>query len=1003
MKRIILIVVILLIYKPIVSQENDLEVVEIKYRIWEDYNNWDSAEDIQSDKYIEILSGEQNLQPVVTIRNNSNEYKELEAKVIINNIGIGRYVYSRELIFHKSAFQNWHPSVKIFYYDSLYNLKNPPFDTNGWAIPPRSYIKIYFPEYSPNDLYDSHHGKYLIKAVPNEIKDSVFIRSYDTSYANFNVVGWIKSFPWDHFKTYIENTDDSIKIKQTIPDDKYFASIGVELVDGMDYCNNVQLGYTIKRTDISWDTNFTGMGGIEGMYHYYKDSLIRNVRTVYKMNRVNYKGQDYQANGRYGDTLISGLLDLRDAENVNINIECERAGKIPISFDRGWSDSVLYGPEHRVILNGDCNYEYREPDKLIVELAFSNDPYILINPSDSLWNRIKQPGTNNIVQGEPALILFGGGGHYIGLPDSENNDSIPELICDISDDGKDDAFIKYKIKIPDYMINEKTGGYVRLRLRVDAEKNGNEYVKDDNDDFFIQNIYTIIDPDEGDLSVVDYRVLNPYTILHRDIFKLSSISVISNTNYTGSSHYYMNIKGQEQLSRDEFEYYGNDNLYFFDGNYFCRRRYFKNKSNIDVKIDIPFGIHWLNDNLKNRKKLDCITYGFLKEASFNYLRELSDEIYENNYLINFLELHFDDFYAFDNPEPQNDVEIETSGEITGISLYGYSDGIDSHISSYGFPKGNGSGQIAVRFEAYRDTIYGFQVYFPDVSQSPDEIVFSVYYNDSTNLPGGMLPASFMKRKTAFDELSGENKESGYITYLYGSDADTTQTPLFLDYGTYWIALSQLDEQGLNLGASGHRMGMVTTNYDTENDGDNGTSILIDDCWKTYSKTEGKLINQNYFAYENELGSGNWREFTPSNGNPGYSHLDHAGTVHGYQTFTRGSFVPMIRIYMNGSHYTWKEDPNYIVDDKKPNSFIIAGIFPNPIYESAELRYFIPVSGNIHICLYDIMGRKVKELYSKWQMRGDHFRIINAREITPGLYFINIEVSGINKYLPVIIE
>jgi len=62
---------------------------------------------------------------------------------------------------------------------------------------------------------------------------------------------------------------------------------------------------------------------------------------------------------------------------------------------------------------------------------------------------------------------------------------------------------------------------------------------------------------------------------------------------------------------------------------------------------------------------------------------------------------------------------------------------------------------------------------------------------------------------------------------------------------------------------------------------------------------GELVNENFFAFENTKGSGNWTPFMPTIGNPAYGHLDHFGRTDGdgmTYTLTRGTWIPMLRPY-----------------------------------------------------------------------------------------------------------
>lgn len=135
----------------------------------------------------------------------------------------------------------------------------------------------------------------------------------------------------------------------------------------------------------------------------------------------------------------------------------------------------------------------------------------------------------------------------------------------------------------------------------------------------------------------------------------------------------------------------------------------------------------------------------------------------------------------------------------------------------------------------------------------------------------------------------------YVTYLLAE-------PVVLAPGEYWATVLQAGTEGYELGASETRMGMVTTLYsDIPTFGIGNRTLMIDKNFRSRARS-GALLNDNRFAYELTGGSGDWVPFMPTIGNPGYPHLNAEGVSLGYPTFTRGTWIPMLRPYFGTRSY-----------------------------------------------------------------------------------------------------
>ena len=64
------------------------------------------------------------------------------------------------------------------------------------------------------------------------------------------------------------------------------------------------------------------------------------------------------------------------------------------------------------------------------------------------------------------------------------------------------------------------------------------------------------------------------------------------------------------------------------------------------------------------------------------------------------------------------------------------------------------------------------------------------------------------------------------------------------------------------------------------------------------------------------------------------------------------------------------------------------ISPNPVSGFSNLKIKLTTDQQLNICIYDITGRKVKEVLNAQKQRGEHHIPIDATELKAGIYLIN---------------
>ena len=76
----------------------------------------------------------------------------------------------------------------------------------------------------------------------------------------------------------------------------------------------------------------------------------------------------------------------------------------------------------------------------------------------------------------------------------------------------------------------------------------------------------------------------------------------------------------------------------------------------------------------------------------------------------------------------------------------------------------------------------------------------------------------------------------------------------------------------------------------------------------------------------------------------------------------------------------------------PDDYFLAPSFPNPFNARTTIRYGLPAPGNVEVNVWDMHGRKVADLESKYHNAGRYELIWDADGVTSGVYIIKI-VSG----------
>lgn len=105
-------------------------------------------------------------------------------------------------------------------------------------------------------------------------------------------------------------------------------------------------------------------------------------------------------------------------------------------------------------------------------------------------------------------------------------------------------------------------------------------------------------------------------------------------------------------------------------------------------------------------------------------------------------------------------------------------------------------------------------------------------------------------------------------------------------------------------------------------------------------------------------------------------------------------------WMNDS-LTVEDPPDFVTDIEEsgivPGEYSISQNYPNPFNPSTKIRYSIPVRSKVTIDVFDITGRKIKNLVNNEKGAGTHIVSWNGRNeaglgVSTGIYFLKINAG-----------
>jgi hypothetical protein len=131
----------------------------------------------------------------------------------------------------------------------------------------------------------------------------------------------------------------------------------------------------------------------------------------------------------------------------------------------------------------------------------------------------------------------------------------------------------------------------------------------------------------------------------------------------------------------------------------------------------------------------------------------------------------------------------------------------------------------------------------------------------------------------------------------------------------------------------------------------------------------------------------------------WNNNDYLGTIK-FMPDNKLQFIPTNNITgeTNEIPYDGSEPVGVEEENSIPLVFSLKQNYPNPFNPTTTISYTIPLGSQVHLKVYDILGREVVELVNKEQNPGEYKVKFDASNYASGVYFYRIEAGSYIKTL-----
>ncbi len=86
----------------------------------------------------------------------------------------------------------------------------------------------------------------------------------------------------------------------------------------------------------------------------------------------------------------------------------------------------------------------------------------------------------------------------------------------------------------------------------------------------------------------------------------------------------------------------------------------------------------------------------------------------------------------------------------------------------------------------------------------------------------------------------------------------------------------------------------------------------------------------------------------------------------------------------------------------PEKPTLIGNYPNPFNPQTRISFYLPQQSKVRLVIYDILGKKVKELANKTYSKGKHNILFTlSSNLSSGVYICHFQSGSANQYLKMV--
>ena len=165
-------------------------------------------------------------------------------------------------------------------------------------------------------------------------------------------------------------------------------------------------------------------------------------------------------------------------------------------------------------------------------------------------------------------------------------------------------------------------------------------------------------------------------------------------------------------------------------------------------------------------------------------------------------------------------------------------------------------------------------------------------------------------------------------------------------------------------------------------------------WKTATELNnmGFEIERSISAYNSILGE--WQKI-------GFVKGSGTSTIQHEYSFTDSKAIQGIvkyRLKQIDVDGTFEYSQAVEVDLTMPNEFALSQNYPNPFNPVTEISFALPVESNVNLVVFNSLGEKVATLVNNVEQAGIHKVTFDAKALTSGIYFYQINSSSVDPNL-----